>query len=1341
MKNFLLLFLCLFYGALAWGQTPISLPATPPYTEDFNTTPGAAIINNPYSYPTGWTSYNNGTIDNDMIGGSSLQNTGANYNYGSKIGLLGSGSAFVPSWIILAINTTSGLSGLKISYDVVKIRNQARSNSFNLQYSTTFPYNDATFTNVPAGAYNSAAIAEGTTNNYVNLDISALDNQAGTVYLRWYYDEISGAGSRDGIALDNVSITWNTTPPDINLTFDDTGALNIGAGSDKNVIFRTKAHVTTAAATLNQVVLRTNGTYASTDIKANGFKLWYSADATFDVGDTYLSQVNSVGGTGETLTFPTLSQSIAMDVAGYFFVTADISGSAILNRTIGITTTNLADFTFAALSNKTGVSNSGNLHTIIGLSMGTVATSFCVTPTQGEPLIIPFTYSPTGLYTGNFTAQLSNAAGSFAAPTSIGLVASNNTGSQSISAIIPANTPQGSNYRIRIASSVPNVQSADNGANITIDLLTISIAPAATQNLAQFQNGTTLTVTESSAIDSRRWKYRTAPSLVYSSFLSSNTTETPYFETAGTYFMVVETKFACGKTVISNEVQINVTTFVGTRLFPGDMAIVGWDSNIDAMGVDNFVLTNLVPLTQGTKFQVINATYENGSAANTRTNKWQSTNIMEFTYKLASDLAVGSTISFDLPSTGLGNANNVRINGIAVPTTTLQGVRITGLESNGVNVSAADPDQIFITQGKFQGNDFDGYVLFGMTNGSNWINLSSSVLTDRTSRLHTNILCLNTRHSTIIGGSFYKLASLHTGSQGEILSNIINMSNWTDLTTAGTNDLPAAVYTTTFNVTSTTIKSQWIGTVGSTNTNWFDCQNWSSLYVPDEYTDVAFTSTAVGNARIDASATYSNDFLDIAKARNLLIENRKLLMYDSRLVRLDIYKNLTIQNTGILDMENIANVTLDGTIHIKENWTNNIGTAAFIEGRSLVIFEGGNGQSITTLGTESFYDVNVNTGQDLTINQETILKNGLLFQSGNIISTTANPFTFDFDGSHTGATVNRHIRGASRRLSNKVENFVFPIGKSGIYRPITVHTQSGGAVTQFFAEYFYAGYGTYQPVITPLHHVSQIEYWILNRESGTSNAQLTLSWGIESDVQTLGSLVVAHWTSANQWESRGNSLTTGNPTAGTVKSAITINQFSPFTLGTILDNNILPVTWLSFDAKYNQEQENVLLEWKTVTEHQNQSFSVERSENGIDFKEIGIKNGGLTKNTIQSYQFWDFEPLQSKTYYRIKQIDTNGEFSYSTVKMIETEKDTKLGITNYENKTILYSNLDKATKAKVKIYDMNGKTVSFFDVFLKAGQNELLLPLNLSNAIYVYKIELEKQYNKINFVNGKFMVK
>jgi len=226
---------------------------------------------------------------------------------------------------------------------------------------------------------------------------------------------------------------------------------------------------------------------------------------------------------------------------------------------------------FIEIFKNVNAGNSGNTFriddvTLTGnvLSSNTITTTtpivgspFCVTASAGVSVSVPFTSS--GTFTGNtYTAQLSNAAGSFASPVNIGtLVSDANSGT--ISATIPANTATGTGYLIRVVSNGPAV-TGSNTAAFTINLANNSIAPVATQNIFESTNGTTLTVTETSTPSSRQWYYAIVSGGPYTNLIggATGTTYVPNFATAGTYYVVCVSTFACG-TITSNQVQINVT--------------------------------------------------------------------------------------------------------------------------------------------------------------------------------------------------------------------------------------------------------------------------------------------------------------------------------------------------------------------------------------------------------------------------------------------------------------------------------------------------------------------------------------------------------------------------------------------------------------------------------------------------------------------------------------------------------------------------------------------------------------------------------------------------------------
>src|SRR6218665_2091819 len=104
------------------------------------------------------------------------------------------------------------------------------------------------------------------------------------------------------------------------------------------------------------------------------------------------------------------------------------------------------------------------------ITTGTITGSpFCACSTVSVP------FTSTGTFTaGNiYTAQLSDAAGSFATPVNIGTLASTaNTGT--IACTIPCSATTGTGYRIRVISSTPAITGTDNGVNITINAVPVS---------------------------------------------------------------------------------------------------------------------------------------------------------------------------------------------------------------------------------------------------------------------------------------------------------------------------------------------------------------------------------------------------------------------------------------------------------------------------------------------------------------------------------------------------------------------------------------------------------------------------------------------------------------------------------------------------------------------------------------------------------------------------------------------------------------------------------------------------------------------------------------------------
>ncbi|MDD4214785.1 MAG: HYR domain-containing protein, partial [Bacteroidales bacterium] len=108
----------------------------------------------------------------------------------------------------------------------------------------------------------------------------------------------------------------------------------------------------------------------------------------------------------------------------------------------------------------------------------TIATSPLASNTlcEGESLNVDYTVSGTFNAGNIFTAELSDATGSFATPVAIGTLASTTDGT--ISCTIPLGTTEGTAYRIRVVSSDPVVTGTDNGSDITINTIPVITCPA-----------------------------------------------------------------------------------------------------------------------------------------------------------------------------------------------------------------------------------------------------------------------------------------------------------------------------------------------------------------------------------------------------------------------------------------------------------------------------------------------------------------------------------------------------------------------------------------------------------------------------------------------------------------------------------------------------------------------------------------------------------------------------------------------------------------------------------------------------------------------------------------------
>jgi hypothetical protein len=341
------------------------------------------------------------------------------------------------------------------------------------------------------------------------------------------------------------------------------------------------------------------------------------------------------------------------------------------------------------------------------------------------------------------------------------------------------------------------------------------------------------------------------------------------------------------------------------------------------------------------------------------------------------------------------------------------------------------------------------------------------------------------------------------------------------------------------------------------------------------------------------------------------------------------------------------------TTHLKVggNWTvsgsyTNNGTVTFI------------GNDATFTGTHTFTNVvmDKNSGKSLTIaNGSSILINSTLtLTTGIIFTSSTGVLTMQCNSNITAGTDCEspvsYVNGPLVRnlCTTTPTSLFYPTGKGGNYRPLwLVPTQTTNTSTGYTVEQFEGNPPNYC-IPEGLSCMSKARWYRVTRSNNLPMVDpITLTYCLDDGVTHPNNLRIAK-QDVNCWSDMGG-VGTGT-TKGTITSNVNFTEYGDFTLAN--DSNCLnplPVKLISFNGKYSGGVE--YLTWKTASEINNNVFEIERSYDQRIWNHIGTVAGNGTTNQISNYNFEDLT-LNSGikvVYYRLKQIDYDGNFEYSSV--------------------------------------------------------------------------------------------
>ncbi len=175
---------------------------------------------------------------------------------------------------------------------------------------------------------------------------------------------------------------------------------------------------------------------------------------------------------------------------------------------------------------------------------------------------------------------------------------------------------------------------------------------------------------------------------------------------------------------------------------------------------------------------------------------------------------------------------------------------------------------------------------------------------------------------------------------------------------------------------------------------------------------------------------------------------------------------------------------------------------------------------------------------------------------------------------------------------------------------------------------------------------------------------------------------------------------------------------------------IVPVELVGLEGY--ERNGKVLLEWETVSETNNSHFVVERSYEGRDYEKIGSVKGAGTTSVPQFYDFVDERPQTGKNYYRLKQVDFDGNFEYSNVVTIDM-RNGKLITKVFPSPTRDILNIESSKEIiHISIIDIAGRIV--MDREMTGATNTQLDVSALQKGIYYIEMKSEQEVSSTRFV-------
>lgn len=374
----------------------------------------------------------------------------------------------------------------------------------------------------------------------------------------------------------------------------------------------------------------------------------------------------------------------------------------------------------------------------------------------------------------------------------------------------------------------------------------------------------------------------------------------------------------------------------------------------------------------------------------------------------------------------------------------------------------------------------------------------------------------------------------------------------------------------------------------------------------------------------------------------------------------------------------------------------------------------------------------VNGTLDLLSGKITIGTHNLVIAStGTITNYSSSQFIVAGDGIYrsTAGKVVRFINS-----STAAGDQIFPVGTTTSYTPCYI-ANSNSSGTDFRVNLF-------DEVLengdegTPLTGGVLNRTWSIvpdNSSNASGSTTIKIQW-ISSD-QTLNfslltlSLIRNAGTSGSSYENATGTFSNETSSEPYKMQSAGVTEFGYFTGkgGDLETGGTLPVSLVEFKSECNNGKQNII--WTTTSEVNNDFFMVEKSDDANNWEVLGMIPGSGNSNEMLTYNLLDRNENKGSCYYRLKQIDYNGLYTYSKIISSEncfyaSQQKTSVFPNPFSNNISVINYSDKDEITYVSVFDASGKTVYKTEYLSNEGANSNSLDLKpLKNGVYYLKFE------------------